>query len=49
MDLEEYNLIENKFVLLIDEYGFFEKNNILFHEFDINTNDIFKRFVLYVN
>jgi hypothetical protein len=45
MDLEEYNLIENKFILLIDEYGFFEKNNILLHEFDINTNDIFKRMV----
>ena len=38
MDLEEYNFIENKFVSLIDEYGFFEKNNIMFQDFDINTN-----------
>jgi len=41
MDVKEYSIIESKFVLLIDEYGFFEKNNIMFQNFDINTNKCF--------
>lgn len=45
MDVKEYSIIESKFVLLIDEYGFFEKNNIMFQNFDINTNKCFKSFV----
>jgi hypothetical protein len=45
MDKLEYDKIQNKLELILDNYNFFEKNQIFKNDFDIETNLIFKNFL----
>ena len=45
MDKLEYDKIQNKLELILDNYNFFEKNKIFKNDFDIETNIIFKNFL----
>ena len=42
MNIEEYEKIQGKIILIIERYKFFEKNEISKINFDIEDSSIFK-------